>query len=140
MQDADLERSWLSGADLTAANLSGASLPNAQLTSDPDRPQRLIVATKAAKLTLATLNNADLRNANLRNADLHYAELPGTKLSGADLSGVDLTDAVGWTEEQLDQAESLVGATMPDGTILKDDSHPNRPTFEEWRKSQEGQG
>jgi hypothetical protein len=139
LQDADLSSSWLSGADLTSANLSGASLPGAKLMSDPELPQRLKVATKAAKLTLAHLDNADLRAANLSNADLRYAELPDTKLLGADLSGADLTDAVGWTEEQLDLAYSLDGATMPDGRVLKGPENPNGPTFTEWRESR-GQG
>jgi uncharacterized protein YjbI with pentapeptide repeats len=140
LRDANLESSVLSGADFTAANLSGASLPGAQLTSDPDIPERLKVATKAAKLTLAYLNNADLDGADLSNADLRYAELPGAQLREADLSGADLTDARGWTEEQLDQAKSLDGATMPDGRVLKGPENPNGPTFEEWRESREGQG
>ena len=135
LRDADLESSVLSGADLSAANLSGASLLFAWLTSDPDLPQRLKVATKAAKLRLAILNNADLRYAKLSNVDLRDVELTGTKLSGADLSGANMTDAREWTYEQLAQAKSLDGAIMPDGRVLKGPESPNGPTFSEWRKS-----
>jgi hypothetical protein len=39
------------------------------------------------------------------------------------------------TNEELDrQAVSLRGATMPDGQILRSDSNPDGPTFEEWLK------
>ena len=37
-------------------------------------------------------------------------------VSGADLSGADLTGA-NVTKEQLEEAKSLHGATMPDGTM-----------------------
>jgi uncharacterized protein YjbI with pentapeptide repeats len=143
LQNADLYGSVLSGADLSSANLSGASLNFARS------------APKAATLSLANLSNADLRNADLRNADLRNADLrnanlinanlrsvvlQGTKLSGAYLSGADLTDARECTYEQLAQAKSLDSATMPDGRVLKGDKTPHGPTFEEWRKSREGQG
>ena len=39
----------------------------------------------------------------------------------------------------LGRAESLKGATMPDGQTLKGVDHPDGPTFEEWLKS-EGRG
>ena len=61
-----------------------------------------------------------LREANLVGADLIYADLSSTK---------------GVTKEQLAQAKSLDGATMPDGEILKSDNNPDGPTFEEWLKS-----
>jgi uncharacterized protein YjbI with pentapeptide repeats len=38
-------------------------------------------------------------------------------LSGANLSGADLSGAKDVTDEQLLQARSLKGATMPDGSI-----------------------
>src|SRR5918996_977305 len=79
----------LSGADLTGANLTGAHLSGAYLTR-------------------AILTGAVLRGANPSGADL----------SGADLSGADLSYAWEWTNEQLARAGSLVGATMPDGTVM----------------------
>jgi hypothetical protein len=42
-----------------------------------------------------------------------------TRLAGADLSGADLTNAR-VTEEQLREAESLAGATMPNGQKYED--------------------
>jgi uncharacterized protein YjbI with pentapeptide repeats len=43
------------------------------------------------------------------------ADLVGAELSGADLSGADLSGAM-ITKEQLDTAELLEGAIMPDGS------------------------
>ncbi len=46
------------------------------------------------------------------------ADLKSTNLSGANLSGANLKDAKNITIEELEkQAESLQGATMPDGSI-----------------------
>jgi hypothetical protein len=68
------------------------------------------------------LNNTDLSftellAANLSHANLSDAHLINARLSGADLSHANLRDAKGWTNRQLAQALSLVGATMPDGTF-----------------------
>ena len=54
------------------------------------------------------------------------ARMIRTSLDGADLSRVDLTNAR-ITEEQLREAESLEGATMPDGR-----------KYEDWLKDKEG--
>jgi uncharacterized protein YjbI with pentapeptide repeats len=51
------------------------------------------------------------------------ADLSNANLSGANLKGADVT------EEQLDQAKSLEGATMPNGQ-----------KYEEWLKDKEGRG
>jgi Pentapeptide repeats (8 copies) len=57
----------------------------------------------------------------LNSADLSGADLSGVNLSGADLSGANLNDTnlrgALVTQEQLDRAKSLQGATMPDGSI-----------------------
>jgi uncharacterized protein YjbI with pentapeptide repeats len=102
---------YLRGANLSRANLSGASLMGAELV------------------------RANLRGANLRGANLSISDLSDADLSGANLSDADLSGAKGWTEGQLSEARTLVGATMPDGQILKSDDNPDGPTFEEWRKS-----
>ena len=108
----------LSGMDLTWAKLQGAKLDGANLTS--------------ANLQLAGLSNIDLSKTTLSNALLSGANLRGTVLSGQDLSGMDLTwanlqgakldgvnftnaildganmiDAIGLTDEMLDDAASL---------------------------------
>ena len=124
LSEAKLSNAYLIGADLSHAHLNGADLRY----------------TKGFHVTLrsASLIGADLSHAYLYEAVLSTANLRGANLSGSYLSGADLSGAKGLTADQLDQAKFLDGATMPDGTILKDVSHPNRPTLKEWRKSREG--
>jgi pentapeptide repeat protein len=99
----------LSGADLSDADLSGADLSGADLSCR-------VEATKYGTFVLcADLSGTDLINANLS----------GTKLSGADLSDADLSGAL-VSLEQLEQAKSLEGATMPNGQ-----------KYEEWLKSKD---
>jgi uncharacterized protein YjbI with pentapeptide repeats len=105
----------LSGIDLEGARLSEAQLAYANLSE---------TQLAHADLSEADLFNADLRGANLNDADLGDADLLDVDLSTAQV-----------TQEQLDQAESLKGATMPDGQMLKSDDNPNGPTFEDWLKS-----
>jgi hypothetical protein len=76
-----------------------------------------------------------LNGANLIDANLEDANLSGASLSGADLSGANLFEARGWTENQLSEARTLRGATMPDGQILQGDEVPDGPTFDDWLKS-----
>ena len=59
-----------------------------------------------------------MTHANLRWADLRHANLDGADLSGAKE----------WTNEQLAQAESLFGATMPNETKMPDEA------WEEFKK------
>ena len=107
----------LLGADLRAANLRGANLRGADLGgADLSR----------ANLGGADLKGADLYGANLREANLHWADLISanlsrayvgeTDLSLADLSGADLRNVKELRAGQLDQAYSLEGATMSDGS------------------------
>jgi uncharacterized protein YjbI with pentapeptide repeats len=86
---------------------------------------------REANLRMAALDGADLHQAKLTGADLHGTSLSGTDLSEADLQGADLIGAdlreanlqgakllqAQVTKDQLAQAASLEGATMPDGTI-----------------------
>lgn len=124
LQDTDL-----SGADLRDANLAwsflryaklhGANLRGADLRGAPDESGD------------ADLRDADLRDANLREADLSYDDLSSANLQGANLTdavlrGAKLSNAK-VTSEQLAEAKSLEGATMPDGQ-----------KYEEWLKDQEG--
>ena len=107
-----LEGADLSEADLTDAfimkELDGASLTRAQLDG-ADLTDVL--------LRRAYLNDSDLSNANLKRADLRETDLEGADLTGADLSGADLEGATGVTIEKLEeQAVSLEGAAMPDGS------------------------
>ena len=75
----------------------------------------------------ASLIGGELRRAYLSGAYLSGAYLSGAYLIGAHLIGTNLSEAIGWTVEQLSQARSLEGATMPDGQ-----------KYEDWLKSKDG--
>jgi uncharacterized protein YjbI with pentapeptide repeats len=120
MRGADLREVNLRGGDLRGAQLSEANLSNADLMEANLRGADLSRAIlREADLSLAFLIAAILSRADLRGADLR-----GAQLSNADLRGADLTQARDWTEEQLREARSLEGATMPNGQ-----------KYEEWLKS-----
>jgi uncharacterized protein YjbI with pentapeptide repeats len=129
LSGADLRSANLSGADLSGANLFGVLLLSANLTSAHLSHANLTgIHLSNANLSQADLRYADLSQANLRYADLSYADLSyttlryvnlrGAGLAYVNLSGASLSDAKEWTNEQLAQAESLVGATLPDGTLM----------------------
>ena len=75
----------LRGADLAGADLRGADLQGAALDD-------------------AILTGADLRGANLMSASLRGADLAGANMKGALV-----------TDEQLAEARSSAGATLPSG-------------------------
>lgn len=77
------------------------------------RQRRALAGTD---LSYLNLSGTDLSGADLRRANLRRCDLTDVNLSDADLSDADLT-AARVTEEQLAQAKSLVGATLPDGTV-----------------------
>jgi uncharacterized protein YjbI with pentapeptide repeats len=64
------------------------------------------------------LRSVDLSNANLFGANLVDANLSNANITSANLVGANLRGAEGWTNKQLAQAESLVGAILPNGTIM----------------------
>jgi uncharacterized protein YjbI with pentapeptide repeats len=134
LSDANLSGAVLSRADLHGTNLSDAILTRAELNNADLRDATMSGANLSeanlnfANLSRAVLNNADLPHADLsganmsdaflRYADLREAQLIETNLSGADLLRADLgyarlNGAKGVTEEQLEQAKTLEGATMP---------------------------
>jgi uncharacterized protein YjbI with pentapeptide repeats len=122
IDEADLREAYLSNANLSGAMLYGANLSGATLYA---------ANLSGAYLYKANLSGADLHDAsiscltqldntlhcaNLTKADLRSANLSGAVLSGANLDGANLNGAR-VTEEQLKEVKSLVGATMPDGSI-----------------------
>lgn len=156
LQGADLFRAILSQADLPGANLVAADLSESLiLYTDLSGATLFQASLRKANLIGANLSNANLSRADLRGADLSSADLSGADLreavlskklfpqvplpeadlSRANLSGASLTDAV-VTEEQLNTALSLEGATMPDGQTLKGPVTPEGPMLEDWLKSQ----
>lgn len=104
----------LSGGDLPDVCLAGANLSQAVLygvvLSDGD--------LRAANFSRAVLDNAHLANANLENANMERINLVCTNLTGANLSNTMLRSAnlreCTVTLDQLLQAQSLHGATLPD--------------------------
>jgi hypothetical protein len=86
----------------SCTNLSGADLSGAILNQT-----NLACAPAAIWWMYNEINRTDclnLRNANLSGADVRFADLSGANPNGADV-----------TLEQLRQAESLLGARMPNG-------------------------
>ncbi len=126
LHGAGLSEATLRGADLSWADLRGADLLGSDLSWADLRGCDL----SGAYLSGADLSGADLSGADLRSAVLRGADLNGANLRGADLTGADLRAAIlrgadlSWshlirgsvTKDQLAQARSLRGATMPDGT------------------------
>jgi uncharacterized protein YjbI with pentapeptide repeats len=137
LKDADLDGASLFGADLRQAELIRAYLRGAALWRTDLREAKLRGAKlRRAQMEGAYLSGADLSGADLSRANLSRANLFKADLSNANLSGADLSEIRGRiTNEQLKQAKSLDGATMPDGQILKSADNPDRPTLEEWLKS-----
>ncbi len=99
----------LRGANLTRANLCGSTLCKSNLS-------RTELDEEPTNLAGANLSRADLTEANLAGANLENAYLTDSNLTGANLHGADLERAI-VTPEQLAKAQSLKGATMPDGKI-----------------------
>jgi hypothetical protein len=87
---------------------------------DPSRKEELLQFLVEADLVQGVDGRdpiISLRGADLRGAHVFGANLSGTNLSNADLSGANLFKAEGITTEKLEQqADSLEGATMPDGS------------------------
>jgi uncharacterized protein YjbI with pentapeptide repeats len=115
--EAILTKAILRGADLREADLCEATLDGANLHEADLRKANL----SKAILVAAILSKADLRGTRLTKTGLSgtilsEADLTGADLTGANLQGADLRGAK-VTEEQLAQARSLWGATMPDGTV-----------------------
>jgi|CXWK01.1.fsa_nt_gi hypothetical protein len=88
-----------------------------------------------ANLSGAELEGADLSGANLWAANLSEANLLRVRLSGAILRNANLSRARFWTIKQLEQVETLKGATMPDEIQLGlNPQFPiDGPTFEQWK-------
>jgi hypothetical protein len=83
-----LERTRLSGGDLSGADLKFAILEDCDLRGINLRRADLRYAKLARTLLNdATLDGADLRKANLQNTDLDCARLVSVKLRGAKLDG-----------------------------------------------------
>ena len=138
---ADLRGAFLWYADMEASHLIAAWLRRAFLV---DAKLKEAIFWRA-DLQGATLAGADMERANLMSANLEGTSLKGANLRGAvlidsNLDGATLEDAnleeAVVLGEQLGKAESLAGASLPDGTELSEDAW--QAEFEEWRKKHRG--
>jgi uncharacterized protein YjbI with pentapeptide repeats/cell division protein FtsB len=129
--DADLNGADLSNALMVNANLIGVDLSGADLSNALLDNADLVAHLPNADLSRARLIGADLSEANLLGADLSDADLIGANLSDAVLDNANLRRAVlenanlsgaeGITNAELEQqADSLVGADMPNGQKYED--------------------
>jgi hypothetical protein len=113
----------LHGADLSRLNLSSTNLSTANLSeaflSESDLSEAFLIQTKLCEASLwgANFSRADLTGADLSEALLIGANLYSANLTNANLNGANLNGAYNTSKEQLEQAKSLNGATMPDGSI-----------------------
>jgi len=134
LSDADLWKAELRGVDLRGADLSGVNLRNADLGeailsgADLSGVNLFEANLREANLNGAFLSGAFLSGAFLSRADLREADLREADLREADLREADLTGAI-VSDGQLDQAQSLKGATMPNGQ-----------KYEDWLKGKESRG
>jgi uncharacterized protein YjbI with pentapeptide repeats len=137
LQFTNLRKANLSGTDLTGADLTGAvGITNEGLEKQTKYLKGAIMPdgkmyhnSSGADLSgdylgWIDLSGIDLSGANLSDANLWGAHLSKTNLSNAILFNADLSNAIleqanlnkAWvTREQLAKANSLKGATMPDG-------------------------
>jgi uncharacterized protein YjbI with pentapeptide repeats len=122
LTDGTLKEVGIAGANLQASSLGSADLESAIL---------LGANLRGAFLTLANLRGAILLAANLEGVSLVMADLVGADLQGVNLESANLEGAA-VSAEQLTQAQSLAGATLPDGTKLSEDNW--EAEFEEWRR------
>lgn len=119
----DFHDSYLVKANLQYAELIQANLSDAKLIETNLQHAKLIeVNLQGTKLIEANLQGANLSRTNLQEAVLYGANLQEADLTNANLIDTDLSFAnlekAIVTPEQLKQAKSLQGATMPDGKKL----------------------
>ncbi len=103
---------FLRDAGLTDFILQGVSMPRIDLSQN----NLSEFVLNKADLSDVDFSGADLSDVNLNEAELFDANLTVAWLLNAELKGAYLTGAI-VTQEQLSQAASLQGTTMPDGTI-----------------------
>lgn len=111
----DLQKTILSGVNLTQAKLQKANFQNSDLSGANFGRADLSQATfRSANLGRAYFSNANLQDADFRGADLSYASLNQANLKGANLCGADLTGAR-VTDDQLAMARTNWATIYPNG-------------------------
>jgi uncharacterized protein YjbI with pentapeptide repeats len=127
---------YYGAALLRKARHSGATTPKSSSSEQPreqtqDKEGKPLTREDILLLQLGSSGTLDLSGRNLAGTDLSRLDLHGANLSGANLSGAileganlggatlrfaDLSRAI-VSQQQLNQAYLLTGATMPDGTV-----------------------
>jgi hypothetical protein len=125
LEQADLSKAILRGANLSEADLSKAILSGADLYG--------------GILRWAILRGANLIKATLSGADLYDADLSEAMLSGADLYG-----ALGISNEEVEQQAATFEdrfrshyGSLPLGPMLDGATMPNGQKYEDWLKDRE---
>lgn len=126
LRDANLKDAYLGGANMWHAILMSATMEKADLEgailvgADLRKVDLRFANLGKANLQGANFEGADLRNIDLHEARLFMANLQRAALLNADLVGANLEEAI-VTPEQLEEAKSLEGAIMPDGTLYEEE-------------------
>ena len=124
--NANLQGSWMIGADLRMACLEnailvGVNLQEADLTGAKLQEAKLNGAQlqgailKEARLQEANLTEANLQRAILKNAKLQGATLSDAQLQTAELAGAQLQEAVLWRANL--QMARLIGAQLQEAIL-----------------------
>ena len=117
-QNIDLGNIHFRGAALFGVNLAGFRLAQCNFDSCQLANAKLSgTDLSGASLRGANLNRTDLRNADLSEADLSEADLTGARVAAArftntNISGAILAEAIGMTQEQLDEAYGDSGTAV----------------------------
>jgi pentapeptide repeat protein len=109
----DLDKAFLSDANLSRAYLEGANLNGAKLFQ---------ANLSGAKLNDADLSDANLLDAKLSGANLFDAKLSGANLNGANLNGADPSNAIlrGADVADVDlQSANLTSADVTDADLSR---------------------
>jgi uncharacterized protein YjbI with pentapeptide repeats len=123
--DANLKQANFDVADLQGANLGGAEMQGARLVEANLRETDLRLTNlqrtnlfgaklQGAKLFKADLGQINLKGANLQGARFEFAKLQEAQLYGANLQNANLQKAIGLTAEQLQEANFVKAAILPD--------------------------
>ena len=104
---------------LTSALLTKSTMDYTQFSlSDFSNAQMGQVSAEGTNLSSANFQNANLIDADFRSAELSRANFSGANTTGIDLSYADLVQS-NISTQQLCAAKAVEGATMPDGSIIK---------------------
>jgi hypothetical protein len=109
LENGELRRSVMAGADLKGADLSHANLDSSYLHS---------TNLRQANLTGANFHDVNLSGGDLTGADLSGADLQGAILDQADLTDADLAGIVHWQDiHSIDGAVLQNVHNPPDGFL-----------------------